>query len=104
MPHLIPELEADRLPAIWPTCAGVGILPSELTQGLLITTHRRRSRSEPVNYRPICLLSHIRKVIEGVLADEVREPYEPYWMQLSFHSKIQTEMPIASTAKHGQWG
>ena len=63
--------------------------------GLLVPIHKKDDPEIPSNYRPICLLSSLRKVLERTLDVEMQAHYAPNVMQMGFQAKLGTEMAIA---------
>ena len=64
---------------------------------LLVPIYKKGDPESPSNYRPICLLSSLRKVIERTLDKEMQAHYVHNVMQTGFQAKLETEMAIAQT-------
>ena len=64
--HLITPLEY-----FWRKCLDTGHIPAQLKQSIITPIHKGDSRSVPANYRPVSLTSHIIKVFEKVLRNNI---------------------------------
>ena len=64
---------AKPLYLIWRKCLDLGITPNSLKLGLITPIHKGGSSSDPVNYRPIALTSHIIKLFEKVVRTKIVE-------------------------------
>ena len=68
----------DLQTAIWEVCGRYKILPRDWEEGILILTHKKGDHSQPDNHRPLCLLAHMRKIIESAIRYALVE-------QITFH-------------------
>lgn len=72
-----PDLFAKLLTKIWEVVGETRVIPDSWTQGILFPLHKKGPHIKPENYRPLCMLSHIRKTIERAVADELDELVVP---------------------------
>ena len=78
--------------ALWSACGGTAHTPMDWRTGLLVPIYKKGDPEIPSNYRPICLLSSLRKVIQRTLNKEMQAHYFPNVMQMGFQAKLGTEM------------
>ena len=101
------EETSSCLTALWSACGRTAHTPMDWRTGLLVPIYKKGDPETPSNYRPICLLSSQRKVIERTLDKEKQAHYAPNVVQIGFQAKLGTEMAIAQTVqamKRGQSG
>lgn len=67
---------ARFLTQLWKACGRLGITPSMWDKILLFPIYKKGPRNVPNNYRPISLMSHIRKVIEKAIDRQSRRAAE----------------------------
>ena len=58
---------------LWQKSLLCGRIPEELKMGVITPVHKGGSRSEPKNYRPITLTSHLIKIFERVITERLVE-------------------------------
>lgn len=58
-------LIADLLCEVWKAIGRTGEYPKEWKHGLLTAIYKKGEANRPQNYRPVCMLSCARKVIES---------------------------------------
>ena len=92
-----PDSIAKLLQALWSACGSLAFTPKSWNEGTLFPLYKKGDPSLPANYRPICLLSAVRKVIERTIANAVQTVFIPSSMQLGFQRKLGTEMEIVQT-------
>ena len=91
--------ECVRLLAnIWKTCGRLAIYPDLWKQGILIPMHKKGPQHLPENNRPICLLSHARKMIEHAISSIVTSEFTPHHNQFGFrtHQSIDSAILLAA--------
>ena len=87
------------LTALWSACGRIAHTQMDWRTGLLVPIYKKGDRDIPSNYRPICLLSSQRYVIERTLDKEMQAHYVPNVMQMGFQAKLGTEMAISQTVQ-----
>ena len=65
------ESLAKPLYSLWRDCLDHGITPSKLKEAHVIPVHKGGSQSIPSNYRPIALTSHLIKIFEKVVRNNL---------------------------------
>ena len=73
-PHILRKCAseiADPLTLLFQTCVEENTWPSLWKQARVVPIHKKNSKSDPGNYRPISLLSNVSKILEKVIADEI---------------------------------
>lgn len=73
--HLAPTLAAP-LAAFFQHLFNSGTIPDQWKQGVITPAYKGGRRSDPANYRPITLLPVVSKVMESVVADQLRDYLE----------------------------
>ena len=86
------------LTALWSACGRTAPTPMDWRTGL-VPIYKKGDSEIPSNYRPICLLSSLRKVIERALDKKMQAHYAPNVIQMGFQAKLGTEMAIAQTVR-----
>lgn len=78
MLQIQPKIVAQALTAILRKVGELGYIPSQLTEGTLVPVFKKGDREVIGNYRPIMILSHIRKAITGAIGLWLRDCYTPH--------------------------
>lgn len=89
---------------VWKVCGTLGAMPDLWHAMQLYPIHKKGSRSIAENYRPVALLSHMRKVIEKEIDYEVRSITNMSPLQCGFRAGRGVEQPILrflDAARHG---
>lgn len=60
MLQAVPELFARMLAKLWETVGETQIVPNSWLMGVLVPLHKYGPQDELANYRPLCMLSHVR--------------------------------------------
>ncbi len=68
--HCASEL-AGPLSQVFSACVGGNTWPSVWKEARVVPVHKKNSRADPVNYRPISLLSVVGKVFERIVAEVI---------------------------------
>ena len=87
------------LTALWSACGRTAHTPKDRRTGLFVPIYKKGDPEIPSNYRPICLLSFLCKVIERTLDKETQAHYAPNVMRMGFQAKPGTEIAIAQTVQ-----
>ncbi len=98
------SLSTRLIMAIWEACGRIATIPDEWMRSTLIPIHKKGPTHLPDNYRPISLLSHIRKVLETALDKITRREYEFRSAQLGFQKEKGTELAIVRAMEHFRKG
>ena len=99
MPKAASKETSICLTALWSACGKTAHTPMDGRTGLLVPIYKKGDPEISSNYRPICLLSSLRKVIERTLDKEMQAHCFPNVMQMGFQAKLGTEMAIAQTVQ-----
>ena len=83
------------LTAFWSACGRTAPTLMKWRNVPLVPIYKKGDPEIPLNYRPICLLSSLRKVIERTLDKEMQAHYAPNVMQMGFQAKLGAEIAIA---------
>jgi len=67
---------ARFLTQLWKACGRLGITPSAWDKIMLFPIYKKGPKNLPMNYRPISLMSHIRKIIEKAIDRQSRRAAE----------------------------
>lgn len=81
---VLPGQAAALLMAIWKKCGELSCFPFALERVLIVQAYKKGPRNIPSKYKPIALLSHIRKIIEKTLDTRVRAHYRFSPLQCGF--------------------
>ena len=93
------------LMALWTASGRLNHIPCEWNRGRLIPLFKKEDPSDRGNYRPICLLSVTRKIIERALALAMNDSFTPHQAQMGFQNDMGTDMALAQmnkAARNGQ--
>ena len=99
------ETFCNFLMAFWTASGRLNHIPCEWNRGRLIPLFKKGDPSDPRNYRPICLLSVTRKIIERALALAMNDSFTPHQAQMGFQNHMGTDMAPAEmnrAARNGQ--
>ena len=67
------ESLATPLCILWNYCLDTGVIPVELKHAIVTPIHKGGSRSLPANYRPVALTSHLIKIFEKIVRNNITE-------------------------------
>ena len=73
----------------------IAVYPSPLKKADITPAHKRDSKSEKYNYRPVSILSNISKLYERIMFKQMSEYFES-----SFFSKYQCGFKKGFSAQH----
>ena len=91
---IAPEPATELLYKVWKKCGELQWLPRAWQAAELVPLHKKGNTWDPSNYRPISLLSHLRKIIETAIDKELRSVYQFNDLQLGFQPGKSTELGI----------
>lgn len=86
-----PKLSCEFITALWKKVGELRHLPPILNTGFVIPLYKKDDPTIAKNYRPITLLSHIRKVISIAVNIRINELYKFHKNQFGFSPKVGTE-------------
>jgi len=66
--HIAPGQYAELLTAVWYQSSKLGGMPSDWQTSVMVPLYRKVDEANLVNYRPIVLMCHDRKVVESAIA------------------------------------
>lgn len=92
--NVSPELAAKIICTLWRKCGQAQYVVKAWTTAILVPIYKKGDRAAPRSYRPISLLSYVRKVIEAALAAHIRAEYTFEDCQLGFRLGTGTETAI----------
>ena len=72
------KIHGNLLVALWEACGRLAYTPSSWIRRIVVPIFKKGDKVEPVNYCPIALLSHARKVIESPIDSNI-------WKLHKFH-------------------
>lgn len=104
MLKISPAIVADTLVALWTKVGAIQYVPSQLNAGTLVPLFKQGDKHDPSNFRPIMLLSHIRKTITGAIGLAIRDEYTPHRHQWGFTPHTSTEDAILAAQESIQNG
>lgn len=64
--------------------------PYQWKVGVLTPQYKKGDTSLTVNYRPLCMLSHLRKTIEAAIAGRILRTFKVYCRQFGFQKGISS--------------
>lgn len=98
--QLVPVQAANAMTALWEACGRVGAIPSQWCIVQLFPLFKKGDAAQPGSYRPIALLSHLRKLVEKVLDWRLRRVYKFDSSQCGFEpaKSVETAMLRARRA------
>lgn len=99
MLQLAPELSTAAISAIWTKAGDLGYVPNILRSGIVVPLFKKGDAADPRNYRPITLLSVLRKSISKSIGLIFIQSYGFRPRQLVFLSGSNTETAIAMASK-----
>ena len=65
------DLLATPLQIFWNKCMSIGQIPERLKFSIITALHKGGSKSDPANYRPVALTSHIIKIYEKTVRKRI---------------------------------
>lgn len=71
MVKLEPDLMAVTLVEMWKLVGRSRTYPASLARGLLTPIYKKGEIEQPQNYLPVCMLSHVRKIVEVAIAKQI---------------------------------
>lgn len=85
-----PPVAATLLTKVWKAVGRTKQVPEEWLKGIIVPLYKGKGgQKEPANFRPLCILSHARKVVEKAVVLNLDRTYETDKAQYGFQSGIQ---------------
>lgn len=88
--------------ALWRKCGQLKYILEDWRTAILVPIYKMRNPTQPQSYRPIALLSHVRKVIEAAIAMKIRRQYKFKDSQLGFQVDTGTERAVVRHISHAR--
>ncbi len=85
--------------ALWEACGRLATTPDLWRRTVLVPIFKEGNPNLPENYRPISLISHIRKIVESALNRLIGRHYQPHPSQLGSRKTKALSLPC-SMQKH----
>lgn len=102
--QLVTKESTELLWALWEACGRLNATPAQFGAAEVIPLHKKGDTGNPVNYRPIALISHVRKVIDKALDLLIRQEHVFHKFQVGFRSRMGTEAAILRAVDSLQCG
>lgn len=99
MMQVAPDLFTSLLSQWWSVSEQIGIVPEEWNTDILVPLFKKGEQHEPSIYRPLCMLSHVRKILEKAVVEELEEITKTDRMQFGFQARInalQAEVEVSA--------
>lgn len=80
-----PELMSELIFETWKTIGRLRLYPAGWLHGLLTPIYKKGDSSEPGNYRPVCMLSCIRKTVKVTIVENLAASIEVHERPFGFH-------------------
>ncbi len=98
MLQVSPEISSRAIATLWKAVGGVQYVPRLLRSGTVVPIHKSDDPGDPANYRPITLLSAIRRTISKAVCIGASRIYEHQSRQYGFQVGSNTDVAIMRTA------
>lgn len=85
-----PALFARALSKLWEVVGTTLMVPKSWTTGVLVPLHKHGPLSDPAFYRPLCMLLHVRKILEKAVMAEIEQALGKDRMQYGFQKNLNT--------------
>lgn len=92
--QVAPSIYARILTSWWSTIGRLCIFPTKWTEGVLCHLFKKGDQSDPANYRPVCLLSHMRKLINSAIPSFLSDQFSPAPAQFGFQPNISIHQAL----------
>lgn len=79
---------------LWEKCTETEHVLNDWSTALFVPIYKKGDKRKAESYRPIALLSHVRKVIESAIASIIKKQYKFSEWQLGFQAGVGTENAI----------
>lgn len=92
------EESTEIITEIWKSSGRIGHMPEFLRKGLIAPIFKKGDPTLASNYRPICLISHVRKIISSAINSMVQSSHDFHCQQFGFTPGLGTEDASLSAA------
>lgn len=89
-----PTLFAELLFQWWALIGRSAIYPAQWEVGVFTPLHKKGDTSLPINYRPLCMLSHARKLIESALAGRLLRKLKVVGREFGFQRGLSSTITL----------
>lgn len=94
-----------RILTYWLTMIGrLCIFRSKWAEVMLCPLCKKGDQADQANYRPVCLLSHARKLIDTAILSIVSEQFSPAAAQFCFQASISVHQALLCAQANGDRG
>lgn len=83
---------------LWQCAGALGHIPHMLLRGTVVTLYKKGDPTDPSNFRPITILSHLRKILSIAVNTWIMESYHFHPSQYGFSPKSGTEIATLHAA------
>lgn len=85
-----PEAAASLLTKMWRAVGKSGCFPEDWLRGIIVPLYKGKGcQKEVVNFRPLCILSHVRKIVEKAVVYELDRKFCADRAQYGFQAGVQ---------------
>lgn len=95
---------ADLLTAWWTAIGRTRVFPEQWSRGTICPLLKKGLQSDPDNYRPVLLLSHIRKTVDTAVLTNINEQFTPSSSQFGFQSGITLAQALLQEEENAKGG
>lgn len=75
---------------MWCAVGRTRFIPEDWLKGIIVPLYKGKgSQKEPVNFRPLCILSHVRKLVEKAVVSDLERNLQADRAQYRFKAGIQ---------------
>lgn len=86
-----PETCTEILTSWWATMGRLVIFAGQWREAILCPLCKKGRQDEPANYRPVSIISHMRKLIDAAILTSVCESFTPARAQFRFQAVISVQ-------------
>lgn len=92
-----PDAAAKLLTRMWQLVGKTGKVPEDWLRGVVVPLYTGKGpQQEPANSRPLCILSHVRKLVEKAVVTEIDRRFTTDRAQYGFQAGIQVSQAALS--------
>lgn len=94
-----PDTTSQWLTTLWTTIGKLAHMPEQLREAIFVPIYKKGDRTDPESYRPVALMSHIRKVLSAATDTAIRQHRQFHPMQWGFTQGVGTEQAIIQACR-----